>query len=241
MRAQISMPSLPDSLFSTYYHQRVTHFQSLPQTKGDIIFAGNSITDGAEWYELFNDVRIKNRGISGDVSAGVIKRLDEITSRKPAKVFLMIGVNDLARNVSTDSLVKNILWIASYIRQQIPSTQLYVQSILPVNDVYGKFETHTNKGDKIKQVNVQLGQNASSYHYTYMDLYSHFTDTNGKMNATLTNDGLHLKGEAYLLWKHLIYPYVFDLDEKPSLIPMPQSLQWKNGRGFHYMPAKQFW
>ncbi len=50
MRAQISMPSLPDSLFSTYYHQRVTHFQSLPQTKGDIIFAGNSITDGAEWF-----------------------------------------------------------------------------------------------------------------------------------------------------------------------------------------------
>jgi hexosaminidase len=63
-------PVIPDSLFSTYYHQRVTHFKSLPQSNGDIIFLGNSITDGGEWQELFDDLSVKNRGISGDVSAG---------------------------------------------------------------------------------------------------------------------------------------------------------------------------
>ena len=47
--AQVRLPHYPDSLFSTYYHQRVTHFRSLPQTKDDIIFIGNSITDGGEW------------------------------------------------------------------------------------------------------------------------------------------------------------------------------------------------
>ncbi len=87
--AQTRKPSFPDSLFSTYYHQRVTHFKTLPETKGDIIFVGNSITDGAEWIELFNDKRIKNRGISGDVSIGVINRIDEIINRKPAKVFFV--------------------------------------------------------------------------------------------------------------------------------------------------------
>lgn len=179
---------------------------------------------------MFNDIRIKNRGISGDVSAVFINRIDEITNRRPAKVFLMIGVNDLARNVSIDSLVKNILWTTFYIRQQSPSTQVHVQSILPVNEAYSKFETYTSKGDKIKQVNVQLQQHASSFHYTYIDLHSHFTDNNGKLNAALINDALHLKGEAYLLWKHLIYPYVYGLNEKPALIPLPQSLQWKDGR-----------
>lgn len=68
VKAQISKPSFPDSLFSTYYHQQGTHFKTLPQTKGDIVFVGNSITNGAEWIELFNEERIKNRGISGDVS-----------------------------------------------------------------------------------------------------------------------------------------------------------------------------
>ena len=102
--AQVKLPAYPDSLFPTYYHQRVTLFRALPQTKEDIIFLGNSITDGGEWGELFNDIKIKNRGISGDITAGVLHRLDELANGKPAKVFLLIGVNDLARNITADSI-----------------------------------------------------------------------------------------------------------------------------------------
>ena len=224
--SQVVLPSYPDSIFSTYYQQRVSHFQTLPQTTGDIIFLGNSITDGAEWAELFNDLHIKNRGISGDITAGVIHRLNEITNRKPAKIFLLIGINDLARNTNTDSIVKNILLIADYIRQQSPSTKLYVQSILPVNNLYGKFGTHTNKGEQIKITNTQLQADATGHGYTYVDLYSSFVNENGKLKANLTNDGLHLKGEAYLIWKHIIYPYVYDLARDPSLIPLPQQVSF---------------
>jgi hexosaminidase len=226
--SQVVLPSYPDSIFSTYYQQRVSHFETLPQTTGDIIFLGNSITDGAEWAELFNDIHIKNRGISGDITAGVIHRLDEITNRKPAKVFLLIGVNDLARNTSTDSIVKNILLIADYIHQQSASTKLYVQSILPVNNFYGKFSTHTNKGEQIKTIDAQLKATANSHGYTYIDLYSSFADENGKLKANLTNDGLHLKGKAYLIWKHILYPYVYDLARKPSVIPLPQKLTFSS-------------
>lgn len=70
--------------------------------------------------ELFDDLHVKNRGITGDITAGVIHRLDEIANRKPAKVFLLIGVNDLARNVTTDSIVKNIfLIINSFTRKHL--------------------------------------------------------------------------------------------------------------------------
>lgn len=224
--AQAQLPSYPDSIFSTYYWQRVTHFNTLPQSKDDIIFLGNSITDGAEWSELFNDNNIKNRGISGDITAGVIHRLNNITKARPSKIFLLIGVNDLARNISPDSVVKNILIISAYIKQESPSTKLFVQSILPINDVYNKFPTHTNKGKEIKQVNEQLLQNANQYHYTFINLYSSFCDANEKFKSNLTNDGLHLKGEAYLLWKHVVYPYVYGLQQHASLIPMPQQMQF---------------
>lgn len=136
---QVQLPSYPDSLFPTYYWQRVTLFKTLPKSNKDIIFLGNSITDGGEWGELFNDIHIKNRGISGDITAGVINRLDDVVSGKPSKIFLLIGTNDLSRKITTDSVVKNILIIADYVRQQSPSTSLYVQSILPVNNIYGKF------------------------------------------------------------------------------------------------------
>lgn len=227
--AQIKLPAYADSLFSTYYQQRVTLFNALPQTEDDIIFLGNSITDGSEWSELFNDVKIKNRGISGDITAGVIHRLDEIANRKPAKVFLLIGVNDLARNITADSIVKNILFIAGYLHQQSASTKLFVQSILPVNDMYKKFGTHTNKGDEIKIINAQLKNNAAVHHYTFIDLYASFAGEGGKLKANFTNDGLHLKGEAYLVWKHIVYPYVYDLQENPSLIPLPQSVNFAKG------------
>ena len=103
--AQVQLPHYPDSLFSIYYHQRATLFTLLPKTKDDIIFIGNSITDGGEWSEMFNDLRIKNRGISSDISAAVLNRIAEVAKRKPAKVFLMLGVNDLARGISTDSVM----------------------------------------------------------------------------------------------------------------------------------------
>ena len=227
--AQIKKVVLPDSLFSTYYHQRVSHFRTLPKTNRDIIFIGNSITDGAEWSELFSDSRIKNRGISGDISAGVLNRIDEITLRKPAKVFLMIGINDLSRNTSTDSIFKNITRVASYLKQESPSTKLYVQSVLPVNDVYKKFGGHTSKGEQIKLLNTKLKQNAAAFNYTYIDLHTSFCDENGKLLKEFSNDGLHLKGAGYLVWKHLVYPYVFDVESKPALLPKPQQLKWNNG------------
>lgn len=228
-KAQVSLPVYPDSLFSTYYHQRLTHFQSLPQTKDDIIFIGNSITDGGEWSELFNDLRLKNRGISGDVSAGIIQRMQEIIDRKPAKIFVLIGTNDLARNLTTDSLLKNIFLIASFLQQEIPSTKLYVQSILPVNDVFKRFPGHTNKGSIIKHVNAALQKNAKQYNYTYIDLHGSFSNKEGKLKKELTNDGLHLSGKGYLDWKHLVYPYVYDLEQRPSLLPLPQQVKWLDG------------
>lgn len=227
--AQVQLPKYPDSLFSTYYHQRATLFNALPKTNDDIIFIGNSITDGGEWSEMFNDLQIKNRGISGDISAGVISRIDEVANRKPAKVFLMIGVNDLARNISPDSIVKNILLIADYLRQETPATRLFIQSILPVNDIYNKFQGHTGKAKQIKEVNDALSKNAAAYHFTYIDLYPSFCNEEGKLKRELSNDGLHLKGEGYLLWKHLVYPFVYGLQTKPSLLPQPQSLTWSQG------------
>jgi len=227
--SQIKLPVYPDSLFSIYYLQKASFAESLPDTKSDIVFIGNSITDGAVWSELFNDIHVKSRGFSGDVTSGLIKRFPEIVRRRPAKIFMMIGTNDLARGISPDSVVKNILLIADYLRQESPSTQLFVQSILPVNDVYGKFPDHTQNGAKINEVNVLLLKNSSTHHYHYIDLHSFFQDRNGKMVTQYSNDGLHLLGVGYALWKHLVFPYVYDLNQKSSLIPLPQSLQWKDG------------
>lgn len=81
---------------TTFYDQRATLFEVLPTSKKDIIFLGNSITNGGEWAELLGNPHVKNRGISGDRTDGVLDRLHVITKGKPAKIFLLIGINDLS-------------------------------------------------------------------------------------------------------------------------------------------------
>jgi len=247
-KAQIQLPIYPDSIFTTYYHQRLSLFQSIPNpplTKGDIIFLGNSINDGAEWNELFTnkgekhaDSRIKNRGISGDITAGVIHRLAEITRRKPAKVFLMIGINDLGRGLTPDSVVKNILLINDYLQQESPGTKIFIESILPVNPGFGKFAGQTSKSKEILTANALLKNAAVAHRYTYIDLHVHFADARGYLDKKYTNDGLHLLGAGYQHWRHLIYPKVFGLTDKPALIPMPKQVDWKQGY-FILQPGKE--
>jgi len=217
-----------DTLFSTYYHQRVSHFKTLKHSIKDIVFLGNSITDGAEWGELFEDEKVKNRGISGDFSAGILNRLDEVLQVPPAKIFLLIGINDLARNISTDSLWRNYQYIINAIKSRSTATKIYIQSILPVNGFYKKFTGQTSKTDSIIKMNEIIQNNQADFGYTYINLYSSFCDADGKLKLALTNDGLHLKGEGYVLWKHLVYPYVYDVAEKPSLLPEVKKIEWTN-------------
>ena len=58
---------------STYWHQKQTLFESLPTSPEDIVMLGNSITDGGEWAEILDNVHVKNRGISGDTTDGVLQ------------------------------------------------------------------------------------------------------------------------------------------------------------------------
>lgn len=194
---------------SAYYYQRVSLFESLPASGEDIIFLGNSITDGGEWVELFPGKPVKNRGISGDTADGVYDRLESIIKGKPAKIFLLIGINDLARGKSPNSIVNRIALITERIQKEVPQTKLYIQSVLPVNDCFGLFKGHTSRWDEVKKINEGLRQLAENTSTTYVDLYSCFIgEEPDKMDRTYSNDGLHLMSEGYFKWAELITPYV---------------------------------
>lgn len=195
--------------YSTFYYQRATLFEELPVASSDIIFLGNSITNGAEWSELFRNRHVKNRGISGDVTEGVYDRLGAVVKGKPKKIFLLIGINDVARGTPADTIVYRIGKIVSRIRAESPRTKIYLQSLLPVNDGFGKFGGHTLRGGVVIEVNRQLSVLAEREKITYIDLYSHFKNRdNEKMNPVYTNDGLHLLGKGYLLWKKIVEEYI---------------------------------
>lgn len=227
--AQEVPKNLSDDMFPAYYRQRISAFRTMPVRSGQIVFLGNSIIDAAQWDELFdNDPNVINRGINGDITAGILNRLDEITRRRPSKVFLLIGNNDLLHGIHPDSVEKNIFLIVRIIHRQSPGTKLYIQSITPVSSYHKMFAGHTGNGSMINEINSELKNNASKYDYTYVDIHTLFAGAEGKSDIRLTEDGLFLQGNAYQVWKHKIYSYVYDLQTKPSLIPLPRKISWRN-------------
>jgi predicted alpha-1,2-mannosidase len=187
-----------------YYYHKKEHFESLPDTEGEIIFLGNSITDNCEWAELFGNPSIKNRGIGGDDTDGVLERLDEVTSSKPSKIFLMIGTNDLAYGKSAEHVLENIGIILDRIHSDSPGTRIYLQSILPVDEAVH----YTRKNSEIQNINRGLEKMAGERGLIYIDLHSKFSNEEGILDKQYSLDGLHLNGEGYLYWKELIAGYV---------------------------------
>lgn len=94
--------------YSTYYYQRATLFEELSVNSDDVLFVGNSITDGGEWYELFNNPNVKNRGISGDTTYGVYDRISTLLKGHPKKIFLLIGINNVPKGESAETIAEGI-------------------------------------------------------------------------------------------------------------------------------------
>ena len=201
---QLAAQAIDTSYKTTYYEQKVTLFRLLPDTKGEIIFLGNSITDIGEWAEIWQNLKVKNRGISGDNTFGVLARLDEVLSSKPAKIFLMIGINDIAKGTPDSIIISNYKKIWDRIKAASPKTKLIVQSLLPTNADFTEFKRHQGKDDHIRKVNAALRQWCENMGVAYVDLYSKFLDSDGKLDKRYTNDGLHINGYGYLLWKQIL-------------------------------------
>ncbi|GBD90957.1 GDSL-like Lipase/Acylhydrolase [bacterium BMS3Abin04] len=196
--------------YKIHYYVKESIYEALPNTRGEILFVGNSITASGQWTEMFQDLRVKNRGISGDVTDGILFRLKEITGSHPSKIFLMVGVNDLSKGKSKKYILEKYKEILDSIKSQTPLTKIYVQSILPVNDEFRYFKNHTNKTDSIISLNKNLKVLAIKERAAFIDLFKPFANSENKLKSEYTLDGLHLNGKGYLLWKSIVEKYVFD-------------------------------
>ena len=182
---------------SLYNRQEI--FAVLPVDTNSIVFLGDSQVQYFSLDEFFKDPNIKNRGIGGDKTSQVINRLTQVTAGAPKKIFLELGVNDFINGISVDSCFTNMRAILTTIRQQSPSTKIYLQSVLPSYPVMGK----------IKDLNALCEAYCSTNNIVYIDLFdSFYNESVGLKTEYNCGDGLHLNGRGYQKWKDLIAGYV---------------------------------
>jgi lysophospholipase L1-like esterase len=183
-------------------------YESYPHAKTDIVFLGNSLTDRVDWNELLGMSNVHNRGISGDITFGVLQRLHEVINGHPAKVFILIGINDISRNIPDSVILENYKKIIERIKTGSPHTKIYFQTLLPVNNEFTQFKNHYNKDEHILWLNEQIKVLGKEKRITVIDLYPHFLNDQNKLEKKYTLDGLHVNAEGYKVWAVILKKYL---------------------------------
>ncbi len=181
---------------TNYYKRKMEGFSKLEKDikKADIIFLGDSLTEGFDLKNHIKHRNLVNLGISSDTSYGVLNRIEMLSQNKNSIVFLMIGVNDLGINESFENIKNNVTSIIDYLKSK--GLYIVIQSVLLTD---GRKRDNHN----IFLLNQELIKLSKQSGVTYLDL-NPFMVKNGKLNPEFTYDGLHLNATGYNAWAHVI-------------------------------------
>ena len=105
-----------------------------------VLFVGTSLTAGyglpareafpALIQQKIDDAglhyRIVNAGVSGDTSAGGLRRIDWLLQSPVAVLVLELGANDMLRGLDLDSMRKNLRMIIERTRASYPSVKILI-------------------------------------------------------------------------------------------------------------------
>ena len=96
----------------TYYYQKCEMFEmeNANFARNQIVFIGDSLTDGCMLDKFYSNLPLAtyNRGIGGDTTSGVLKRLKlSLFDINPSKIVLLIGTNDINGGVENNKILEN--------------------------------------------------------------------------------------------------------------------------------------
>ncbi|WP_417107670.1 GDSL-type esterase/lipase family protein [Hominenteromicrobium sp.] len=191
--------------------------------KGEIVFTGSSLCELFPINEMLQNVepriRVYNRGIGGDVTDGLLERMDEsIFDLEPKKVFINIGTNDISRpEYKRERLMSQYRKILMQIQARLPETKIYVMSYYPVNRelpgadpeaVKAQFGARTNA--ELKEVNAEVEKMAEELNCTYINVFDCLLDEKGNLKAEYTIEGMHMYANGYAVVLEKLMPYLLE-------------------------------
>lgn len=165
--------------------------------KENYVFLGDSITYGYKVEEFFDKYYVVNSGINGNTTSDILNDLEKrVYQYNPTKVFLLIGINDLKKNVESKTIINNIDSIITNIKRNRPYTEIYVESIYPLGKTRSSKNFEHIQNNTIKEINNELELLCKKKAITYINVYD--TLLEGEfINPYYTKDGVHLTDLGY--------------------------------------------
>ncbi len=128
----------------------------------------------------------------------MISVTDALQRHSFGKVYIMIGINDIARG-DVEWFTEQYKKILATVRQTQPDAVIYIQGNIPMSyrtqDLDGALNNQNlSQRDKASQAL------ADAEHIFYLDISSIYADANGHLASAYTRDGLHVCTDDYPLW-----------------------------------------
>ena len=163
----------------------------------DVAFIGDSLTDGYDLEKYYPQFVTANRGIGGDTTFDLEKRLQEsVYDLKPKVVVMLIGANNM------DTMFENYESILIGLRDNLPDSKIVLLSLTAMGG-----EHWGSKNQLAAYNNVTIKLLAEKYGFTFIDLFSPLYDiTIGEVYEGYTVDGGHFTHEGYTVITSIVTP-----------------------------------
>ena len=164
----------------------------------DVVFLGDSLTDGYDVQKYYPDCLCLNRGIGGETTIGLEERLGvSVYDVKPKVAVMLIGINNV------DTMFTNYENILKGFEENLGSTEIILLSLTSMSGEWGK------RNHIAAYSNVRIKMLAQKYGYRFVDLYSPLMNPEtGEIYGEYTTDGGHLTAAGYEVLTREITPMV---------------------------------
>jgi len=172
----------------------------------DAVFIGDSLTEGISIYSV-----AKNAGVFASNGMSTVSALtktvsvggksltvpDAVSSIKPAKVYILLGSNDMSW-MSQSTFISNYGKLIDALKAGTPGAKYYIQSIFPVTAAYEQSTGITNA--KIGSFNTALAALCTQKGVSYVDAGGALKGADGKLTAAEASGGYNIKKSCYKTW-----------------------------------------
>ncbi|GAB5402293.1 MAG: hypothetical protein Aurels2KO_05240 [Aureliella sp.] len=216
----------------------------IEKDQGAVVFLGDSITQGwgDDFRGLMSDLKVANRGISGDTTRGMLVRLEEdVLSLNPSCVVMLMGTNDLEEKATPEQVAENATLIIKALKQHNAKLPIVLCEVFPSS------ASKSRPAEKIRKVN-ELYRNAvkGNRQVTVVDTWTLFANDKGDAKKEEFPDLLHPNAAGYKKWAAAIRPVLAtlgfieqqaaQLDLEPGFRPL---FSGSDLSGWCYLPTTQ--
>ena len=160
---------------------------------------GDSIVQQMDFAALMGRPDVVNRGIAGDLSVDMPKRLKFLLGKKPKVLVIQGGINDIMSRIPVERILKSKMEMIAFCQKEgiVP---VLVQTLRVAKS--GPAELQMNReaiNAKVVELNTAMAAAAKESRIKLVDI-SESASQDGFLRSDLTSDGIHLnrQGQALL-------------------------------------------